>query len=69
MRTSASFGAAYKMLSPFSILAGVGGKMGRGRCWLPGWPSPQSSGTLAAFGLFFYLSACPPGLEKLSGSG
>ena len=30
MRTSASFGAAYKMLSPFSILAGVGGKDGRG---------------------------------------
>lgn len=46
-----------------------GGEMGRGRCWLPDWPSPQPSGTLAAFELFFCLSACPSGLEKLAGSG
>lgn len=46
-----------------------GGEMGRGWCWLPDWPSPQPSGTLAAFKLFFCLSACPSGLEKLAGSG
>ena len=33
-----------------------GGEVGRGRCWLPDWPSPQPSGTLAAFELF--LSVC-----------
>lgn len=36
MRTSASFGAAYKMLSPFSILAGVGVRMEEGA--LPSLP-------------------------------